>query len=140
MDDLPEEFAAELAQLLSRFITFITCHLLIFIVSYRPLQQLFQDEAKQLLAEQTEGEAGVQRKRHSALSQQVQELWNRARLFEKGAQKFEGMRTRIFVKLFAIHCQLRQTILDNKRSLIFVSSPPPPWQGKVLTHILFPPL
>ena len=45
-----------------------------------------------MLAQQSEGEAGLQRKRHTALTQQVQELWNRARLFEKGTELFEGRR------------------------------------------------
>ena len=49
--------------------------------------QLFQEEAKQ-----SEGEAGLQRKRHTALTQQVRELWNRARLFEKETELFEGRR------------------------------------------------
>ena len=56
----------------------------------RPLQELFQEEARQVLAAQAEGEAGVQRKRHSELSDQVQGLWNTARLFEKGIDLFEG--------------------------------------------------
>lgn len=56
---------------------------------FRPLQQLFQEEAKRILEEQSEGEAGALRKRHNVLSQQVQELWNRARLIEKGIQKMD---------------------------------------------------
>ena len=57
----------------------------------RPLQEEFEREARELLAAQAEGEAGAMRKKHSSLQEQVQGLWSRAKLFEKGTEQFEGI-------------------------------------------------
>ncbi len=96
MEDLPEAFIEGLVELLSRYILYNSgCVQYILTPPVRPLQQLFQEEAKQLLSEQNEGDGGIQRKRHNVLTQQIQELWNRARLFVKGIDKFEGMGMRL---------------------------------------------
>ena len=57
---------------------------------FRPLQDMFQEEARIILAAQSEGEAGAQRKRHAQLQESIQELWNRVKLFNKGIELFEG--------------------------------------------------
>ena len=64
-----------------------------FAIVSRPLQESFQRCAKELLEAQAEGEAGTRRKRHASLQEQLQGLWVRAKLFEKGADMFDGTAT-----------------------------------------------
>jgi hypothetical protein len=73
MEDLPEEFIESLTSYL-----------------FRPLQEKFQEEARQLLAMRKEGVAGAQRKKHAHLQGTLQELWNRVGLFVKGIELFEN--------------------------------------------------
>ena len=57
-----------------------------------PLQEAFQEEAKnQLAALGQSPSASQQRKRHANLRDRVQGLWTRARLFEKAIAIFEGL-------------------------------------------------
>ena len=46
-----------------------------------------------MLEAQAEGEAGARRKRHASLQEQLQGLWVRVKLFEKGADLFDGTTT-----------------------------------------------
>ena len=64
-----------------------------FAVVFRPLQDSFQQQAKEMLEAQAEGEVGVRRKRHASLQEQLQGLWVRAKLFEKGVELFDGTTT-----------------------------------------------
>ena len=59
-------------------------------VAIRPLQDSFRERAKEMLEARAEGEAGARRKRHASLQEQLQGLWVRAKLFEKGAELFDG--------------------------------------------------
>ncbi|XP_011403614.1 PREDICTED: E3 UFM1-protein ligase 1-like [Amphimedon queenslandica] len=69
---------------------------------YRPLQERFESEARSMLAQRAEGEAGSQRKRHSELQERLQQLWNRLRLFEKGIEVFEGD-TKVQLSKYLLH-------------------------------------
>lgn len=62
----------------------------VIFLCFRPLQDLFQEEARKILTAQSEGEAGAERKRHAQLQEGLQELWNRVMLFNKGIELFEG--------------------------------------------------
>ena len=101
-EDFPSDFASDLAEKLHRSVKMyckykagrgysITLLVVEVHCSCRPLQEQFEQEARELLAAQAEGEAGAMRKKHSSLQEQLQGLWYRAKLFDKGAQQFEGM-------------------------------------------------
>lgn len=60
-------------------------------LSRSTLQGMFYNEAKVMLHAKVEGEAGERRKRHSELQDQLQQLANKTRLFEKGLESIEGV-------------------------------------------------
>ena len=52
---------------------------------------MFYKEAREIMEAKAQGEAGAKRKKHLELQDQLQNLYNNVRLFEKGLESIQGL-------------------------------------------------